>query len=274
MVSRVYVEKKPGFNGEALALAHELRDILGIAGLEGLRLVNRYDVEGISRSSSRSARPRCSASRSPTWRLWRCPRRPRRRVRGGVPARPVRPAGRLGQRVHPADQPGRAPEVRSAKVYMLEGALSDEDVAAVKHYVINPIEAREASWSRAHAGDGAAGAAHGGDGGGLPRFGRGGLDGVHRRARSGHGRGRHRVLPALLRRGGAQPHHHRDQDDRHVLVRPLPPHHVRHGVARTSSSTTRPCAPPSSSTWPCATSWDATRSRCASWTWAPSARAG
>ena len=40
---------------------------------------------------------------------------------------------------------GERPEVRSATVYLLEGDLSDEDVAAIKHYVINPIEAREAS---------------------------------------------------------------------------------------------------------------------------------
>ncbi len=47
MVSR-YVEKKPGFDGEARALAAELRDIVGISGLTGVRLVNRYDVEGAS----------------------------------------------------------------------------------------------------------------------------------------------------------------------------------------------------------------------------------
>ena len=48
MVSRVYVEKKPGFDVEAQQLAHELRTILGVEALAGLRLVNRYDVEGIS----------------------------------------------------------------------------------------------------------------------------------------------------------------------------------------------------------------------------------
>ena len=47
MVSRIYVEKKPGFDVEARQLATELRDILGIAGLTGLRLIVRYDVEGI-----------------------------------------------------------------------------------------------------------------------------------------------------------------------------------------------------------------------------------
>ena len=48
MVLRVYVEKKSGFDVEAQQLAHELREILGLAGLEGVWLINRYDVEGIS----------------------------------------------------------------------------------------------------------------------------------------------------------------------------------------------------------------------------------
>ena len=47
MVSRVYVEKKPGFDVEAKALANELRSILQIDALSDLRLINRYDVEGI-----------------------------------------------------------------------------------------------------------------------------------------------------------------------------------------------------------------------------------
>ena len=46
MVSRVYVEKKPGFDVEAQKVFHELRDQLGIQGLTGLRLLNRYDAEG------------------------------------------------------------------------------------------------------------------------------------------------------------------------------------------------------------------------------------
>ena len=47
MVYRIYVEKKPGFDGEAQGLCHELVDLLGIKALKGLRLINRYDVEGI-----------------------------------------------------------------------------------------------------------------------------------------------------------------------------------------------------------------------------------
>ena len=47
MVSRVYVEKKPGFDVEARQLERELKDVLNVQGLEGLRLINRYDVEDI-----------------------------------------------------------------------------------------------------------------------------------------------------------------------------------------------------------------------------------
>ena len=47
MVSRVYVEKKPAFDVEAKQLLAELRDTLGIDALTALRVINRYDVEGI-----------------------------------------------------------------------------------------------------------------------------------------------------------------------------------------------------------------------------------
>ena len=50
MVYRLYVEKKPGLRHEAKGLLNELRSLLGITALTGLRLVNRYDVEGIEQS--------------------------------------------------------------------------------------------------------------------------------------------------------------------------------------------------------------------------------
>ena len=57
MVSRIYVEKKPGFDVEAQQLKSELVGILGIEGLTGLRLINRYDVEGASEELFRSCVP-------------------------------------------------------------------------------------------------------------------------------------------------------------------------------------------------------------------------
>ena len=49
MVYRIFVEKKPGFAQEAEALRRELTDFLGVAGLTGLRILNRYDAEGIDK---------------------------------------------------------------------------------------------------------------------------------------------------------------------------------------------------------------------------------
>ena len=59
MVYRIYVEKKPGFDGEAQGLCHELVDLLGIKALKGLRLINRYDVEGIDNVLFQQAMPYC-----------------------------------------------------------------------------------------------------------------------------------------------------------------------------------------------------------------------
>ena len=47
MVKRIYVEKKEGLRHEASGLLKELRSLLGIAGLTDLRVINRYDVEGL-----------------------------------------------------------------------------------------------------------------------------------------------------------------------------------------------------------------------------------
>ena len=47
MVYRIYVEKKPGLAHEAAALLSDIRAFLGVSALEGLRLVNVYDVENI-----------------------------------------------------------------------------------------------------------------------------------------------------------------------------------------------------------------------------------
>ena len=146
MVSRVYVEKKPGFDVEAQQLAHELRDILGIERLEGLRLVNRYDVEGISDELFAQCVPTVFSEPQSDVAALEMPA-----AEGAAVFAVEYLPGQFDQRADSASEciqlisQGERPEVRSAKVYLLEGPLADEDVAAIKHYVINPIEAREAS---------------------------------------------------------------------------------------------------------------------------------
>ena len=49
MVYRVYVEKKAGLEHEAHALLSEAKNFLGISTLESVRVINRYDVENITK---------------------------------------------------------------------------------------------------------------------------------------------------------------------------------------------------------------------------------
>ena len=147
MVSRVYVEKKPGFDGEAKALERELRTLLGIDGITNLRIVNRYDVEGIDEELFASCVPTVFSEPQTDNASAQMPA-----VADGAAVFAVEfLPGQFDQRADSASEciqlisQGERPTVRSAKAYVLEGELSPADVDAVKRYVINPVEAREAS---------------------------------------------------------------------------------------------------------------------------------
>ena len=147
MVSRVYVEKKPGFDGEAKSLERELRGLLGVSALTNLRIINRYDVEGASEELFASCVPTVF-SEPQTDNAWA--QMPEVAPGSQVFAVEFLP-GQFDQRADSASEciqlisQGERPTVRSAKVYVLEGDLTPADVDAIKHYVINPVEAREAS---------------------------------------------------------------------------------------------------------------------------------
>ena len=147
MVYRVYVEKKPGFDGEAQGLLNELKSLLGVKSLSGLRLLNRYDVEGIGEELFRQCVPTVFSEP------------PVDQVYDHLPAADATFAveylpGQFDQRAASASEciqlisQGERPQVRTARVYLLGGALSEGELARIKKYVINPVEAREAALSR------------------------------------------------------------------------------------------------------------------------------
>ncbi len=161
MVSRIYVEKRPGFDVEARQLAGELRQILGVEGLSRVRLINRYDVEGISKELFDQCVPTVFSEPQADVASAELPVDGVAIDADGKASTPAGVAvfaveflpGQFDQRADSASEcvqlisQGERPDVRSAKVYVLEGDLSAADVDAIKHYVINPIEAREASLS-------------------------------------------------------------------------------------------------------------------------------
>ena len=131
MVYRVYVEKKEALANEARALLEDLRAFLGIQSLTGLRLFNRYDLEGISRElfdyavQTVLSEPQLDTVTSEV---------PQGDTVFAVEYLP----GQYDQRADSAAQciqilsQGERPTVRTARVYVLEGELTAEQVEAVK----------------------------------------------------------------------------------------------------------------------------------------------
>ena len=144
MVYRVYVEKKAGQTHEANALQREIQDFLGIHGLTGLRVVNRYDAENIDKELFDSAVNTVFSEPQVDTVFYDVPR-------GNVVFAVEPLPGQYDQRADSAAQciqiisQGNRPTIRTAKVYVLSGALGEADVEAIKKYVINAVESREAS---------------------------------------------------------------------------------------------------------------------------------
>ena len=145
MVYRVYVEKKKGLEHEANSLYREITEMLGITSLTKVRLFNRYDVENIEKElfdysvNTVFSEPQLD------------------NVSYNVPddnctvfAVEYLP-GQFDQRADSAAQciqlisQKERPIVCTAKVYCLYGNISEGELAAIKKYVINPVESREAT---------------------------------------------------------------------------------------------------------------------------------
>ena len=144
MVYRVYVEKKEGQTHEADSLLREIRDFLGIHSLTGLRVLNRYDGENLEKALFDYAVNTVFSEPQVDNVSFRVPQ--------GDVVFAVEPLpGQYDQRADSAAQciqiisQGNRPTVRTAKVYVLSGKPSEADVAAIKKYVINAVESREAS---------------------------------------------------------------------------------------------------------------------------------
>ena len=151
MVYRIFVEKREGLSPEAGNLLGDLRGFLGIERLEGVRILNRYDVEGIDPDVYEKAKhivfsePQVDVVWDEIF--------PEPRTYHSLLAVEALP-GQFDQRADSCAQCVQLmagverPLVRHAKVYMLEGRLTGEDLEKIKGYLINPVESREASMDK------------------------------------------------------------------------------------------------------------------------------
>ncbi|MCL1952853.1 MAG: phosphoribosylformylglycinamidine synthase, partial [Oscillospiraceae bacterium] len=141
MVHRIYTGRREGFDMEAQALLQEWRAQLGVEGLTGLAVYNRYDVEGIDEALLQQCVPTVF-SEPQTDVVYEA--LPPADVTFAVEYLP----GQYDQRADSCAQciqivsGGQRPLVRTAKVYMLCGEVSEEEMAAIRKSVINPVECR------------------------------------------------------------------------------------------------------------------------------------
>ncbi len=145
MVYRIYVEKKAGLDNEAVSLKSEISAFLGISSVERVRILNRYDAENITAElfdyavGTVFSEPQLDNVYTEL------------QNDGALVFATEYLPGQFDQRADSAAQciqlisQGDKPAVASAKVYMLYGKLSDEELSKIKKHVINPVEAREAS---------------------------------------------------------------------------------------------------------------------------------
>ena len=147
-VLRCFTEKKKGFDVDALKLYDELHHLLGIDTLTSVRILCRYDVEGIDAETYRKARSLVFSEPPCDW----CYDETMPEVSGAHRVLAVEPLpGQYDQRSDSCAQciqlmtQGDRPMVSAAKIYILGGELSEEAFAAVKAYLINPVDAREAA---------------------------------------------------------------------------------------------------------------------------------
>ena len=145
MVYRVFVEKKPELANDARSLLSEAEQLPGVEHLERVRILNRYDVEHITPELFDYAVK--TVFSEPQVDLVT-----READTDGASVFAVEYLpGQFDQRADSAAQciqiisQGERPDVRTARVYLLYGALTDAELAAVKKHVINPVDSREAS---------------------------------------------------------------------------------------------------------------------------------
>ena len=143
-VRRVYVEKKPAFAVKAKELQAEIKSYLGISSVTGVRELIRYDIENISEETYKKAlvtvfsEPPVDMVFEETFEL------------GNAKTFSVEYLpGQFDQRADSAEQcvkllnEDEEPVIRTATTYVIEGDVTEEQLEAIKHHCINPVDSRE-----------------------------------------------------------------------------------------------------------------------------------
>ncbi len=145
-VNRVFVEKKEGFDLESVAMKKDILESLHI-DTGKLRVINRYDIEGISESAYKKVSETIlSEPNLDNVYYEEIPNLKNERV-FAIEYLP----GQYDQRADWASMcaevinEGNRPRINSSKLIIIENEISDEDFVRIKKYLINAVDSREAS---------------------------------------------------------------------------------------------------------------------------------
>lgn len=148
MVRRIYVEKKKGFDVEAASLFNDIRENLHIKELTGVRVLNRYDIDGIDDATYEAAKltvfaePAIDVVYEETM-----PEELGSAIFFAVEYLP----GQYDQRADSASQCIKLMNaeadatVKFARVIILEGDLDDQQVETIRSYCVNPVDSQIAA---------------------------------------------------------------------------------------------------------------------------------
>lgn len=153
---RIYVERKNGFQNEADRFYSEITEFLGISSVTGVRYLNRYDIENVSDSVAKTAsscifsepqsdfcmQTEISIAKDETVILWEyLPGQYDQRSDSAQQCLLL-----LREGMSKTTQVGtQAPLVRCARMLILRGTVSTDDIKKIENFVINPVDSRLAS---------------------------------------------------------------------------------------------------------------------------------
>ncbi len=147
MVKRIFVQKKEGYDVEAKGVLADLRENLQISSLEDVIILNRYDVEGISDEVFEKAKNTIFSEPQVDVCYEEEYKKDAKDTMFGVEYLP----GQFDQRANSLSEclqivaGGEKLPAKSAKIYILKGNLSENDIKRIKAYLINPVDSRECS---------------------------------------------------------------------------------------------------------------------------------
>ncbi len=145
-VFRIYVEKKPEFAVEAKSVLSDVQTALRL-NITGLRILNRYDADKLSQEDFEMSINTVFSEPAVDVTYSEMPvliNNERVFAVEYLPGQFDQRADSCEQCIQILTQKDRC-RVKNARVYIVEGRISDDEFEKLKAYLINPVESREAS---------------------------------------------------------------------------------------------------------------------------------